>query len=209
MTAEADAMKKEGYIKVIAFYKLSVKAKNMLKQTDILGAVKKKLKEIVDLPVYLDEVVENYQSPCFFLKLMKKTEPDNVQANRLLNKCLLLITYFAEKGINEAADLYDIKDAITQAFWRGLEVKTRYIMFLEITSETEGDDADIIYMELPFNYYDSDKEDDVDKNGDPIKIMRQIHHKERIKGTKQYHCNGSESEDIYGEINDADSGSSI
>ena len=47
----------------------------MLKQSDILEAAKLKLKEIINIPVYLDEVQENYKSPCFFIKLepMKKS----------------------------------------------------------------------------------------------------------------------------------------
>ena len=167
----------------------------MIRQSEILKAVQSKLKTIYNLPVYLDEVVENFISPCFFLKMLKKSEPDNVAANRNINKCMIVITYFAEKGVNNALELYDIKDAITQGFWRGLQIGRRYIHFYEISSETDGEEADIVYVYMNFNYYDSDAEENKDRNNEDVLIMEKFYQTEKIKGTKQYHCNEPESEE--------------
>jgi len=157
----------------------------MLTQRDILEATKEKLKNIPrfnSLKVYLDESKENFETPCFFLKLIKTTRPDNVRAGRTTNECLLVITYFAEKGENEAVDLYDVKDEITAAFWKGLKVQERWIHFEEVSSDTEGEEADIIYMQLPFTYMDAEGEDEIGGY-----MIGAIHQKERSV-TGSYHC---------------------
>ena len=69
----------------------------MLLQREILEATKAKLKDIPrfqNLKAYLDETKENFETPCFFLKLIKTAKPENVMAGRTENECLLVITYF-------------------------------------------------------------------------------------------------------------------
>ena len=163
----------------------------MLQQREILEAAKEKLKGLErfkDLKAYLDETKENFDTPCFFLKLIKTVKPENPRANRTENECLLVITYFDEKdeteeSENKAAELYDIKDEITATFWRGLKVKDRWIHFSEVTSDTEGEKADIIYMQLPFVYLDAEPDDEAGGY-----MIGAIHQKERMRDTGDYHC---------------------
>ena len=161
----------------------------MLKQTDILRAAQAKLKKLYQLPVYLDEVKEDFQTPCFFLKLLKTVQPHNINANKTLNDCLLVITYFALKGTVQAVDLYDIKDSVAAAFWRGMQVGDRWIHFEEIKSDTDSEEQEIVYIQLPFTYYDQDGGED-----EELPRIMKIYQSERIKGTQEFHCGYSEVE---------------
>jgi len=155
----------------------------LLKQTDILRAAQERLKKLYPLPVYLDEVKEDFQTPCFFLKLIKRVEPHNISSDKCLNDCLLVITYFALKGTVQAVDLYDIKDSVAAAFWRGMKVCDRYIHFEEVRSDTDSEEQEIVYIQLPFQYYDSDGGED-----EELPRIMKIYQSERIKGTQEYHC---------------------
>ena len=155
----------------------------MLKQMDILRAARDKLKKLYPLPVYLDEVKENFEVPCFFLKLIKETQPYNINAGKTFNDCLLIITYLATKGSVQAADIYDIKDSLTAAFWRGMTVGERWIHFAAIDSETDSQEAEQLFMELPFSYYDTDAGEEED-----LPVIMHISHTERIKDTGDAHC---------------------
>lgn len=155
----------------------------MLKQTDILRTAQEKLKKLYPLPVYLDEVKEDFQTPCFFLKMIKRVVPHNIQSDKNLNDCLLVITYFALKGTVQAVDLYDIKDSVAAAFWRGMQVGNRYIHFEEVRSDTDSEEQEIVYIQLPFQYYDSDGGEE-----EELPRIMKIYQSERIKGTEQYHC---------------------
>ena len=149
----------------------------MLKQSEILEAVKIKLKEIINIPVYLDEVKENYETPCFFLKLVKHTRPENEAANRYYNECLLGIAYFEQKGTAKASIFYDVQDAIIRKFWRGLKIGKRYIHFQQLECDIVGQDGDIMSVALPFNYFDYDEDEDLSKLDLMLKIYINGHTK--------------------------------
>ncbi|MBP3722455.1 MAG: hypothetical protein J6I62_04290 [Selenomonadaceae bacterium] len=155
----------------------------MLRQVEILKAVQDKLKKLYPLKVYLDEVKEDFETPCFFLKLIKTAIPHNIESNKCLNDCLLIIAYLALKGTAQATDLYDIKDNVTAAFWRGLQVKDRYLYFEEVSSDTDTEEAEIVYIQLPFKYYDTD----FGEKEELPKIFN-IHQQEKIRETKEIHC---------------------
>ena len=80
-----------------------------------------------DYKVYLEDVKDNFENPCFFLGLTSVVSQENT--NLYKNNCTLHITFFTEKGRVDA-------------------------------TETEGEDADIIFFNLPFIYYDADGQQD-------------------------------------------------
>ena len=69
------------------------------------------------------------------------------------------LTYFATKNTTDAVEFYNIKDNISQLFHVGFQAKDRYIKINNITSITDGDDADIIYFTLTFEFFDTLGED--------------------------------------------------
>lgn len=126
----------------------------MTKATDILKAARDQLKQHYPAyKVYLDDVVEDIASPCFILKLMDTARDDGNY--RVYHDGYLYVTFFARKGDADAMQLYDIKDTLMATFVRGLYVGKRHINFNQLSTETEGEDADIVQMTLPYAYYDT------------------------------------------------------
>lgn len=169
----------------------------MIKQSEILKAARDKLKTICEIPIYLSEVVENFKSPCFFLKLIKKIQPENESANRFSNDCLLIVAYYEQKGVDRALNLYDIQDAVILSFWRGFKVGKRYLHLQEIQCDFEGSNTeDIVYVAMNFSYFD------VDNAEETLPLIGKVYQSERLKGTEQYHCKIGVDEN--GEIKNAD-----
>ena len=131
----------------------------MLQSVDILKQVRNKLKSIYDYTVYLDDSKENCDSLCFFLKL--NISRKQVGKHKFFNNGNLYITYFAIKGSTDAVEFYEIKDTISQLFHAGFSVKNRYIKINNISAITDGEDADIIYFTLTFEYFDTLGEDEI------------------------------------------------
>lgn len=131
----------------------------MLQSIDILKQVRNKLKSIYDYTVYLDDSKENCDSPCFFLQL--NISRKQVGKHKFFNSGNLYITYFATKGTTDAVEFYNIKDAISQLFHVGFSVKDRYIKINNISAITDGEDADVIYFTLQFEFFDTLGEDEI------------------------------------------------
>nr|DAH99888.1 MAG TPA: tail completion protein [Caudoviricetes sp.] len=131
----------------------------MLNSVEILKQVRNKLKSIYNYTVYLDDSKENCDSPCFFLQLniLRK----QVGKHKFFNSGNLYITYFATKNKTNAVEFYNIKDNISQLFHAGFSVKDRYIKINNISAITDGEDADIIYFTLQFEYFDTLGEDKI------------------------------------------------
>lgn len=124
----------------------------MLQSIDILKQVRNKLKSIYDYTVYLDDSKENCDSPSFFLQL--NISRKQVGKHKFFNNGNLYITYFSTKNTTDAVEFYSIKDNISQLFHSGFRVQDRYIKINNISAITDGDDADIIYFTLTFEYID-------------------------------------------------------
>lgn len=125
----------------------------MLQSVDILKQVRNKLKSVYAYTVYLDDSKENCSSPCFFLQM----NINRKQAGKHKFFCNgnIYVTYFATKGTTDAVEFYEIKDEITALFHAGFKVKDRYIKINNISSITDGEDADIIYFTFIFEFFDS------------------------------------------------------
>ena len=124
----------------------------MLNSVDILKQVRNKLKSVYQYTVYLDDSKENCDSPCFFLQL--NISRKQAGKHKFFNNGNLYITYFATKNTTDAVEFYEIKDTISQLFHSGFSVKDRYIKINNISAITDGEDADIIYFTLTFEYFD-------------------------------------------------------
>ena len=131
----------------------------MLNSVDILKQVRNKLKSIYTYTVYLDDSKENCDSPSFFLQL--NISRKQAGKHKFFNSGNLYITYFAVKGTTDAVEFYNIKDTISQLFHAGFKVENRYIKINNISIITDGEDADIIYFTLTFEYFDTLGEDKI------------------------------------------------
>lgn len=124
-----------------------------MKEYDILDAAAKVLATVRDIPVVLDHEEEGIESPRFFASLVDVASQSNLRL--IYHDCTLHITYFAPKGQTNTEELYAIKDGVKDAFVSGMTVGDRYIKFTSVSAEIAGEDADIIYFDLPFVYYES------------------------------------------------------
>lgn len=138
-----------------------------MKEKEILDSVRDKLKGTTGLAVYFDHVREGITSPCFFASLVDVASMSNLRL--VYHDCTLHITYFAPKKAVNPMELYTIKDTVKDAFVSGLSVRaetedgaeeSRYIKFTSVSAEIGGQDADLIYFDLPFVYYEKAAEDD-------------------------------------------------
>ena len=128
-----------------------------MKEYDILDAAAKVLATVRDIPVVLDHEEEGIESPRFFASLIDVASQSNLRL--IYHDCTLHITYFAPRGQTDTEELYAIKDGVKDAFVSGMTVGDRYIKFTSVSAEIAGEDADIIYFDLPFVYYENIPED--------------------------------------------------
>ena len=70
-----------------------------------------------------------------------------------------------------------------------MQVGDRWIHFEEIKSDTDSEEQEIVYIQLPFTYYDQDSGED-----EELPRIMKIYQSERIKGTQEFHCGYSEVE---------------
>ena len=126
----------------------------MLTQREILFAVRNVLKGIRDVPVYLHEVRERYQTPCFALTMTKTTTPLNENAGTFRNEGIIGINYIAVKGTDMALEMFSVQDEIISALWRGLGVADRYLHFEEFEGGVDGAEKDILFLEISYSYID-------------------------------------------------------
>lgn len=126
----------------------------MLTQIDLLKAVRDILINHYEYPVYLDEVKEGFESPCFFLKSNRLTNLDNKSYE--LNNITIYLTFFSEKGTLNAEELYTIQDSLTSYFRSGFIVQkdNRYLLTKNLSHEIDGEDSDIINFSFDIQYYD-------------------------------------------------------
>ena len=101
----------------------------MLRQVEILKAVQDKLKKIYPLKVYLDEVKEDFETPCFFLKLIKTAIPHNIESNKCLNDCLLIIaksvSRFARNTVDSLSTIRKLKDVGCECYFEKKDFRTQ------------------------------------------------------------------------------------
>jgi hypothetical protein len=148
----------------------------MMNQLDILEAVKAKVLDSYNYPIYLDETKEGFQSPCFFLKALRTTNRDN--CNYHVNYVSVYVTFFAEKGTILAEDLYAIQDTLFNSFTYGFYLlnERRFLLTENIHAEIDGEDSDLITFSFDVKYFDHAPVN----NGD-YEIMNTLHVNERYK----------------------------
>ena len=151
----------------------------MLTQIDILQAVRDILNTHYEYPIYLDEVKEGFESPCFFLKSIRLSNQDSKCYE--LNNITIYLTFFSEKGALTAEELYFIQDSLTSYFGSGIKVNkdNRYLLTRNLSHTIDGEDSDIITFSFDIQYYDylytKDKEDEA------YEKLNTLHLNERLK----------------------------
>ena len=125
----------------------------MLRQTEIITSVSALLKEQFNYPVYSDETLEKFKQPCFFIKLVRRTDTRTVNYNQ--NQLSIIITYFSSSEKNKEIEFLDITDDFLVLFRAGFKTADRYLKVSDIQSERIGEKADILQVMLDITYHDT------------------------------------------------------
>ena len=118
----------------------------MITEIDILTSVRDTLKAEYGIPIYMDDVQENFRTPCFSLQIIVQEAP----YNRVLNRwdCTLYIDYVGKD--KSAKHFYQIKNQIRNLFIQGFQVKDRWVHVSTISAETAGEDKDFVQIKMDF-----------------------------------------------------------
>lgn len=123
---------------------------DVVKYVEIITKVTEKLKNKFNCKIYADEVLENFQKPCFFIKLESTNAQQTI--NFAQKTVSVILTYFpADNQCNEIHYL-DIFDKIESIFQCGLQLQERYLHTDNISVDRVGEDMDILQITIDFTY---------------------------------------------------------
>lgn len=122
----------------------------IVKYVEIVENVALLLKNEFNCKVYADEVLEDFDKPCFFIKIFGSTTPMTVNFSK--KEITVILTYFAtDEKCNELHYL-DIFDRINILLQSGLNLKERHLRTANIDLERTGENLDIIQITVDFKY---------------------------------------------------------
>lgn len=132
----------------------------MLRQVEILAAVTKLLATKYSYPVYSDEVVEDFATPCFFIKLVKAK--DNETVNTTGNNLSIIITFFPDTETKKQVYLMNLVDDVTTLFGRNFTVAstensaavTRHLTVDKVSHQGAGEAGDFLIITVTTGYKD-------------------------------------------------------
>lgn len=113
----------------------------------ILDAFIKQLSEQFALPIYDEEIPQNFTAPSFFLHLPKLTFKRMTGLNRLY-ELYVSVTYFATDKLNKNTEYNSVLQKITEEFdYLRLQDKLLHLTLIE-QQENERDDALVFLFKL-------------------------------------------------------------
>lgn len=122
----------------------------ILKMTDIVKAVTKKLKDEFSCKIYSDEILENFSKPCFFIAVVPATIPQTL--NFMEKRVTIVLTYFPKDSMKNEVHYLDVYDRVQAMFPVGIQVNDRYLHVDRVTQERTGEERDILQIDIDFIY---------------------------------------------------------
>ncbi|WP_127059110.1 MULTISPECIES: phage tail terminator family protein [Veillonella] len=121
-----------------------------MKLSSIMGAVTGELKKEFNCKVYADDVQRNYNTPCFFIKLL--ITAGQYTKNTAQKKVNIILTYFPKEGDKDNLHYADLLDRVYFLFVQGIQVGKRHLKVLDISVGRAGEEDDIyqIYLTTEF-----------------------------------------------------------
>lgn len=122
----------------------------MLSNTDLKAAVKTLLQTEWNLPVYLDEVIDGFEKPCFFVEVQVTTSPGTPGTVR--KNVTLKITYYQETAdeTDKLAKAGTLQRLFLPYFRAGDRCLSPASSFVDIT----GDYTDVMTLDVAFDFFD-------------------------------------------------------
>ena len=106
-----------------------------------------------DTNVYSDEVREEFEKPCFFIKSLMHSQLQNkFYIKRNLS---ILCTYFPDEENKNEEHYMEITDQFLLLFQRGISVEDRHFDITDIHGDRIGEDEDIMQFTIEMSYMDT------------------------------------------------------
>lgn len=122
----------------------------IIKYVEVVENIALLLKGEFNCKVYSDEVLEDFDKPCFFIKVLSSATPMTVNFSK--KEITVVLTYFsADENCNELHYL-DVFDRINILLQNGLTLKERHLHTDSIVLERTGEALDVIQITVEFGY---------------------------------------------------------
>ena len=106
-----------------------------------------------DNKVYSDEVREDFEKPCFFIKLLMHSQLQNkFYIKRNLS---IICTYFPDEENKNEEHYMEMTDRFLLLFQRGINVEDRHFDVTDIHGDRIGEDEDIMQFTIEISYMDT------------------------------------------------------
>lgn len=106
-----------------------------------------------DNNVYSDEVREDFEKPCFFIKSFMHSQLQNkfyIKRNQSI-----ICTYFPDEEDKNEDHYMEMTDRFLLLFQRGISVEDRYFDVTDIHGDRIGEDDDIMQFTIEITYMDT------------------------------------------------------
>lgn len=122
----------------------------LVRQANVLSEIIKIVASEFDCPIYSDEVVENFQKPCFFVSASSAMKPQT--KNWVKKELTVELIYFSADGAKNEVAYMDVVDRLQQCFCTGIKAGDRYFHFESVDDSRVGEENDIlsVTMVIPF-----------------------------------------------------------
>lgn len=125
---------------------------DVIKYIEIIQQAAALIKKECNCKVYADEVLENFNKPCFFIKLASINSPQTV--NFTEKTVTLVLTYFPADDMRDELHYMDIFDRVERLFQHGLQLSQRFLHTSSIDADRVGEERDILQITVDFEYLD-------------------------------------------------------
>lgn len=106
-----------------------------------------------DNTVYSDEVREEFEKPCFFIKSLMHSQLQNkFYIKRNLS---IICTYFPDEDSKNEEHYMEMSDRFLLLFQQGISVEDRHFNVDDIHGDRIGEDDDIMQFTIEFSYMDT------------------------------------------------------
>lgn len=106
-----------------------------------------------DNNVYSDEVREEFEKPCFFIKSLMHSQLQNkFYIKRNLS---IICTYFPDEENKNEEHYMEMTDRFLLLFQRGINVEDRHFDVTDIHGDRIGEDEDIMQFTIEISYMDT------------------------------------------------------
>lgn len=106
-----------------------------------------------DNNVYSDEVREEFEKPCFFIKSLMHSQLQNkFYIKRNLS---IICTYFPDEENKNEEHYMEMTDRFLLLFQRGISVEDRHFDVTDIHGDRIGEDEDIMQFTIEITYMDT------------------------------------------------------